>query len=255
MLSITSQLHPELKISFGGIEEGNVDPRPKFDTSEEEVMSARHLLRRAVGLDDSDTVYAMMLKGGTELVDLDAPVDDSLIMANGTYSEIDVVCDAVITTNKREGLIMGGADCIPLVLFEPQTNVLALVHLGWKGAVGRLHEKVLEYAKDQYGLAESNAIAYLGPAVSQHNFKTDKLHDAQANEDEWEPHIDERDDGFYIDIAGFVVSGLERVGIDSRRIGQSDIDTAAPKSNMFSHERHKKEGVRAGRNGFIVANF
>lgn len=249
---VVPEVHPNLSIAFGGISEGNVDPRPKFDTSFEEVSSARRLLRQNLGLFDEDLVYALCLKGGMDLVDLAATSQDPRITANDTYPEIDVIGDAVITGQVRTGLMMGAADCMPLILFEPQKSVLSLVHIGWKGAVGRLHEKTLSYAKEQYGFSAEEAIAYLGPVVGQDNFRTEELHDAQANEDEWQPHIEEKDDGFYVDIEGFVLDGLERAGLHSENIIQSGIDTADPNSGMFSHERHKKEGVRSGRNGFLA---
>ena len=59
----------------------------------------------------------------------------------GSFSEIDPLCDALITTTPGIAVAVLVADCIPLLLTSP--GVVAAVHVGRKGLVNRISLKVI----------------------------------------------------------------------------------------------------------------
>ena len=72
--------------------------------------------------------------------------------------------DALVTTAPGLGLAIMVADCVPLVLFEPQARVLAVVHAGWRGTVARVAEAAVE-AMAALGAVPAAVVAGLGPAI------------------------------------------------------------------------------------------
>lgn len=78
---------------------------------------------------------------------------DSIVMARQTHScNVEVVeapsspgdTDALVTSTP--GLIIGvhTADCVPVVMFDPQARIVAAVHSGWRGTVGRIAAATVE---------------------------------------------------------------------------------------------------------------
>lgn len=199
----------------------------------------------------TSVAYAIVPKSSCGFIDIDLP--DAQIAHGSGLKEIAVPGDALITHQTGVGLMLNPADCIPLVMYHEKSNILSLVHLGWRGAAGRLHQTVLDYVSEAYGARPSEVKAYLGPSISDKFFITEGLSDTQENDPEWKPFTPERADGFHINIPGFVIATLVKHGVPAANIVQSSADTGDPEQNYFSFTRHKREeNTPDGRNGFAT---
>lgn len=74
--------------------------------------------------------------------------------------------DALLLTNKQQGVYLNFADCVPVILYDKNANIGAISHAGWRGTVARIVpktvEKMLSYSKSDI----SNIYAIIGPAIS-----------------------------------------------------------------------------------------
>jgi len=57
------------------------------------------------------------------------------------------------------------ADCLPVLLVDPQKCVVAAVHAGWRGALARVIEKAVGDMRRTFGSDPQNLIAALGPSI------------------------------------------------------------------------------------------
>lgn len=73
--------------------------------------------------------------------------------------------DAFITARPGIVLMVRVADCVPVILYEPVKNVLALVHAGWKGTLAGIAEKTVTEMVRGWGCAAENIRAGIGPAI------------------------------------------------------------------------------------------
>lgn len=233
-------------IAHSGTELGNVDPR--FGDIDE-VRANRATLTSSVPF--LDALYVLKCNGGTDFTDVD-DYTGGTVEPSKDFEGYEVTGDAVITRRPCTGLMLNAADCIPLVVAEPDKSILSLIHIGWRGAVFGLHDSVLTYAKEQHGFRTREAVAYLGPSIQAQSYLAEGLHPIQEQNPDWDPHITEVDDGFAIDIPGFVVASLEQQGIRPENIHISPVDTGADGSKHFSFTRHKNHGEPNGRNGFVA---
>lgn len=82
--------------------------------------------------------------------------------------------DALVTRVAGVPLMMLFADCVPVVLVVRQpVRAVAVVHAGWKGALGRLPGKAaIELARIS-GCATSHVLAYVGPHVCAAHYQVD----------------------------------------------------------------------------------
>lgn len=79
--------------------------------------------------------------------------------------------DAVVTHLKDFCLCVSTADCVPVLLYDKQKQVIAAVHAGWRGTVGRIVEKTLGVMQSQYGSGGKDIVACIGPSISLESFE------------------------------------------------------------------------------------
>jgi YfiH family protein len=113
----------------------------------------------ALGLDLGQCVFAHQTHGR------DVAVVGAADQGRGaTGPEGAPACDALVTATPGVGLAIMVADCVPLVLFEPQARVLAVVHAGWRGTVARVADVAVE-AMTALGATPAAVVAGIGPAI------------------------------------------------------------------------------------------
>ena len=74
--------------------------------------------------------------------------------------------DALITNKAGLCLCVQTADCVPVLLFDPEAKVIAAVHAGWRGTVGGIVEKAVSKMTTNYGASTKNIVAAIGPSIS-----------------------------------------------------------------------------------------
>ena len=79
--------------------------------------------------------------------------------------------DAVVTQLKGFCLCVSTADCVPVLLYDKKKLVVAAIHAGWRGTVGRIVEKTLEVLRIHYGTEGKDVVACIGPSISLESFE------------------------------------------------------------------------------------
>jgi len=74
-------------------------------------------------------------------------------------------CDALVTSAREVPLLLRFADCVPVLLFDPQQKVIGLAHAGWRGTVARIAQATVEVMVEALGSRPSDLIAAIGPAI------------------------------------------------------------------------------------------
>jgi YfiH family protein len=81
-----------------------------------------------------------------------------------TAADAIATTDALVTAVPGIVLVVMAADCVPLVLFDPQARVLACVHAGWGGTVRGVTPAAVA-AMRTLGADPARIIAGIGPAI------------------------------------------------------------------------------------------
>ena len=79
--------------------------------------------------------------------------------------------DAMITTKKNIPLVIKTADCIPIILYDEEKQVLALIHSGWKGTLKKITSKTVRKMIKRYHSNPLNITAYLYPSIRKCHFE------------------------------------------------------------------------------------
>jgi polyphenol oxidase len=124
------------------------------------VLENRRRLAAALDAEPADFVFARQVHGaGVRVV---GPAD----RGSGTRTLDDAIpdTDALVTTAPGVVLAILTADCVPIVLHDPQAGVLACVHSGWRGTVARIGAAAVA-AMAGLGARPERIVAGIGPAI------------------------------------------------------------------------------------------
>jgi purine-nucleoside/S-methyl-5'-thioadenosine phosphorylase / adenosine deaminase len=141
--------------------------KPPFDTfnlgdhvgdEPEAVAANRKRLAAAIGLEE-DRVIWMNQVHGDRVTRVDGPRDTAVADT-----------DALVTTTPRLALAVVTADCVPVLLADARSGVVAAVHAGRVGAQRGVVARTVE-AMRAAGADVDDVSVLLGPAVSGPNYE------------------------------------------------------------------------------------
>ena len=64
-------------------------------------------------------------------------------------------CDSLVTKDKNTLIGVFTADCVPVIAYDKEKEVIAAIHSGWKGTYTKIARKTCEYMKEKYGCENS----------------------------------------------------------------------------------------------------
>ena len=74
-------------------------------------------------------------------------------------------CDALATKERRVFLVVSVADCVPMFIYDPIRNVVATVHVGWRGSASGIVRETLGLLSTEFSTIAADLIVYLGPSA------------------------------------------------------------------------------------------
>ena len=144
--------------------------------------------------------------------------------------------DAVITNQKNIPIGVLTADCVPILICDEKTKLVAAIHAGWKGAYKDIISKVIQFMIKK-GSNPKNIMAAIGPSISAKNY--------EVKEDFKRKFIkkDKKNNKFfkikykklYFDLPKYVKSCLLKNKI--KNIETINVDTFDINNNFFSARR------------------
>ena len=153
--------------------------------------------------------------------------------------------DAVVTHLKDFCLCVSTADCVPILIYDTKKQVIAAVHAGWRGTVGRIVEKTLEVMKSHYGIEGKNVVACIGPSISLEAFEVgDEVYSAFAEANFDMGRIAKKYEKWHLDLWEANRMQLLAHGVLPENIEVSGICTYQNHEDFFSARRL---GIKSGR--------
>ena len=130
------------------------------------VRTNRERAAAAVGLGLDDLVFCNQAHG-REVVTVRAA--DRGRGAHVLEDAIDQA-DALVTAEPGIGLVVMVADCVPIVLIDPERRILAVVHSGWRGTVAKVAAAAVA-AMNAIGARPEATLAAIGPAIAPERYE------------------------------------------------------------------------------------
>ncbi|EKD56516.1 MAG: hypothetical protein ACD_58C00166G0004 [uncultured bacterium] len=164
--------------------------------------------------------------------------------------------DGLITNIKGIPLMILGADCPPVMVYDSKNEAIGLFHSGRKGAAGNISVKGIMQMIEKYGTNPNDLKISIGPSISQRNYEIEKdlaLKEfgalAYSISKKSPPRPGDDVERVLIDIQEAVKYSLLKIGVPNNQIFISGLDTTE-NNNLSSFRRN---GKLADRMAFILA--
>ena len=144
--------------------------------------------------------------------------------------------DALITNRKNTPIAVLTADCVPILIYDKNKEMIAAIHAGWKGAYKGIVKKVIKFMIKK-GCYPKNITAVIGPSISANSY--------EVREDFIKRFIkkDKKNIIFFKKISNKNYFNLNKYvhfqlkSLDVKKIDIIDKDTFNTKNNFFSARR------------------
>jgi YfiH family protein len=136
------------------------------------------------------------------------------------------------------------ADCAPVLMVDPQAQVIGAAHAGWRGALAGVVDSTIA-AMEGLGARRERVNAVIGPCIGARSYEVGPefpapfLAQDEANGAFFEPA--KRTGHFLFDLAAYLVHRLTLAGISASATGH---DTLAASEDFFSYRRNTLNGER-----------
>ena len=153
--------------------------------------------------------------------------------------------DALITNIKHVCIGVSTADCIPIIIYDPEHHAAGVVHSGWRGTVANITGRVVTSMQMAYQSKPELLKAVIGPGISLKNFEVgDEVYEAFADAGYPMEQISQKQEKWHIDLFACCRLQLEATGIKAENIEESGICTYDNVEDFFSA---RKLGIASGR--------
>jgi YfiH family protein len=179
-------------------------------------------------------------------------------------------CRGDASATNRSGLLLGvqTADCVPILLVDPNKRAVAAIHAGWRGTLRRIVTKAIGKMHMQFGTRPADLLAAVGPSIGGccYEVGTEVAVEFQSqfpNASEWFDELrtgDEPDPlqwlnmmppghqpapkNVLLDLRKANRAQLLDAGLRKQNIFVSDLCTGCRRDLLFSY---RKEGAQSGR--------
>ena len=160
--------------------------------------------------------------------------------------------DSLVTSKKRIALGILTADCAPVFIYDPITNVISALHAGWKGAYKKIISTTLKEFKSR-GSKLKNLIAVIGPSIDRKNYEVRKdfLSKFLRKEKSNKKFFNKKKSKLYFSLKDYIKKDLVKFGVKNIEIINKD--TYLKSNNFFSARRSIKNKLNDyGRNISII---
>lgn len=236
------------------------------------VLENRRRLAEALGVELSSFVFAQQVHGGG------VHVVSAADRGRGTLTVDDAIPDSDALLTREAGVVLAVlvADCVPVIIFDPQTPAIGVVHAGWRGTTRHIARAAIEAMRSEFGSDPSVLLAAVGPSIGPASYEVgvEVAEQVQAAFPETDTHMragvfqagvaaelpagtplhlapkasgpgllhSRRGGKYMLDLGGANIADLLAAGVRRERIEISGLDTFQLSARFFSHRRRQPTG-------------
>jgi len=146
-------------------------------------------------------------------------------------------CDALVTDRQNLVITVLTADCVPILLYDPQKRVIAAVHAGWKGTKAGIVAKTVKKMGEEFGSDPGDIVAGVAPSIGRCCY--------EVGEDVAEHFFDlpeaytQKGEKYMLDLPYINKYQLLEAGLSEANIEMSGICTACETERFFSYRKEQ----------------
>lgn len=146
-------------------------------------------------------------------------------------------CDALITQQKGLVLSVLTADCVPILLFDKDKEVIAAVHAGWKGSKANIVSQTVQKMREVFGSNPQDIFAGIAPAIGACCYEVGE--EVAKHFEAYQSACKPKGDKTMLDLPLINKEQLIKVGLLEENIEMSGLCTACEVDTFFSYRKEQ----------------
>ncbi|MGC8580244.1 MAG: peptidoglycan editing factor PgeF [bacterium] len=90
---------------------------------------------------------------------------NNVVIIDDEYMDFIPVADAMLTKLPDKVLGIKTADCLPILLYNPEANVVGVIHAGWRGLANMIIYNTIDKLQTFYNAQPSETFFSIGPGI------------------------------------------------------------------------------------------
>ncbi|MCR1951465.1 MULTISPECIES: peptidoglycan editing factor PgeF [unclassified Clostridium] len=174
----------------------------------------------------------------SDIVYLNQIHSDKIYTYDKNYINIkDEEGDALITKEKNIAIGVFTADCVPIIIVNEKSNIVATIHSGWKGTFNSIALKTLLRMKDEFNIDINETKVFIGPHIRKCCYEISE----ELKEKFIEKTMIEEDklfDGKNLSMQECILKDLREFGINENNIYSLNLCTHCEKNiKLYSYRK------------------
>lgn len=153
--------------------------------------------------------------------------------------------DALVTHLTETPVAVLTADCVPVILYDPETHVVGVAHAGRKGTQMRIVSKTLSKLSKVYGSRARDVVMAVGPSIGGCCYEVDEacVEPFRGAFPGWERFVTAQPDGKYLlDLVKANIADGREAGVLPANIHLSGECTSCSNDRWYSYRREGTTG-------------
>ena len=151
--------------------------------------------------------------------------------------------DALVTNQPQTLLVVGTADCVPVLLVEKATGVVGAIHAGWRGAVAGIVSETIRACVEEFGAKPEQMHMAIGPSIGPCCYEVDEpvIEPLRTRYPGWPEVLRHTTEGKgVLDLKQLIHHQIRASGIPEDQIGRLDHCTHCRADLFYSYRREGK---------------
>lgn len=206
-----------------------------FNQSESQVKSNRGLILSKLNLELGSLVCAKQIhSNGVCIVDKEKK-------GRGAQNYFDAInnTDAFITKEKDLVLAIFVADCLPIFIVDKKTNVIALVHSGWRGTKESIVKNTIFKMRQAFESQPKDICVYFGPSIRSCCYEV-----GEEFTDYFKSGVCRKNNKIFLDLIQINAQQVKETGVLEDNIFDSGICTFCQNDKFFSYRKERDSYAR-----------
>lgn len=168
-------------------------------------------------------------------------------------SKLVAKADGIVTGDEGVALMTTHADCLPMLLYAPNTRVVAAVHAGWRSTVTGVTRNTLRTMFSVFHVDPDEVLAFIGPAICRNCYEVGAEVERAwrlIDSDDSAAAIVRTGDRLTFDLVAANRQFLVAEGVRPANIEESGLCTRCHGDQWFSH---RGQGPLTGRFGALIS--
>ncbi len=222
----------------GGVSEGHfstLNLSAAVGDDEANVLQNRQLFCRALGINTQQVFGVNQVHGNNVLV-----IDKQLLAKwqTGKLKQA-ISADAMVTDQPGVALTVLTADCLPIIIVDPQNRAVAMVHAGWRGTCRGVIQQTLNRLAECYGGSPDNWLIGMGPCIGDccYEVGSEVVNIFRESYPDWHIYCSYKGDKWSFDLTGANISQLLKAGVRPENICKLNMCSACHPEDFFSYRK------------------